>query len=354
MAHGPAATHEMLRGVESAEFPVQVRHGAPLPYDILRTLAEAGLTATEGGPVSYCLPYGRTPLRDSVRAWRGACEMLASHDGGAGPVHMESFGGCLLGQLCPPGLLVAVTLLEGLFFRQAGIRSVSLSYAQQTNPRQDTEAVSVLRELAGEYLADTDWHVVIYTYMGVYPRTRAGAANLLRQSAGLAVRTGAERLIVKTEVEAYRIPTIAENVRALEIAEEAAAEERSLLGASAPPAAPRDTGIGAESRALVEAVLSLDADIGTALVKAFERGLLDVPYCLHADNHGRARSYIDEEGRLGWVDTGRMPITGSVRTGAPERIGADHLLNMLSFVERRFDEPELAKRASRRHDGLAP
>ena len=69
-----------------------------------------------------------------------------------------------------------MSVLECMFFRQHGIRSVSLSYAQQTSPDQDTEAVLALRRLAAEWLPDTDWHIVIYAYMGVYPRTPAGAS----------------------------------------------------------------------------------------------------------------------------------------------------------------------------------
>ena len=51
-------------------------------------------------------------------------------------------------------LLVAMSVLECLFFRQHGVRSVSLSYAQQTNAEQDTEAVFTLRRMAAELLPD--------------------------------------------------------------------------------------------------------------------------------------------------------------------------------------------------------
>src|SRR5207247_55293 len=113
----------------------------------------------------------------------------------------ETFAGCMLGQLCPPALLVALSVLEGLFFRDHGLRSISLSYAQQTSYRQDVAAVRALRTLANHHLAGLDWHVVIYTYMGVYPRTYAGARELLRESVQLAVTTGSERIIVKTPDE---------------------------------------------------------------------------------------------------------------------------------------------------------
>ncbi len=144
-----------------------------------------------------------------------------------------------MGQLCPPGLLVALSVLECMFFRQHGIRSVSLSYAQQTNAEQDAEAVLALRRLAAEWLPDVDWHIVIYTYMGVYPRTADGAALLLEEAARLAVRTGAARLIVKTVAEGYRIPTFAENVAALETA--ALAADRLYDDDGQPASTPEST-----------------------------------------------------------------------------------------------------------------
>ncbi|MDI5908828.1 methylaspartate mutase, partial [Streptomyces sp. 12257] len=220
----PICTHPLetsravLDGIHDASFPVQVRHGSARPEHIVSALLALGLDATEGGPVSYCLPYGRTPLREAVASWRRSCETLARHTGDGRVPHVESFGGCMLGQLCPPAVLVAVSVLEGMFFARHGLRSVSLSYAQQTSPQQDLEAVAALRLLAGELLGHVDWHVVLYAYMGVYPLSRDGALTLLEAAARLAVTSGASRLIVKTAAEAHRIPTVADNVEALETA----------------------------------------------------------------------------------------------------------------------------------------
>ncbi|HEX8093509.1 methylaspartate mutase, partial [Jatrophihabitans sp.] len=273
VAHDLATTNAVLAGVLSDDFPVQIRHGSPCPEPIVTALIAAGLHATEGGPVSYCLPYSRMPLETATANWARSCDLLAGLRGTGVEPHLESFGGCMLGQLCPPGLLIALSVLECLFFRQHGIHSVSLSYAQQTNAEQDREALLALRRLAGELMPDADWHIVLYAYMGVYPRTPAGADGLLTEAARLAVRTGAARLIVKTAAEAYRIPSIAENVAALEAAAVAAADERL-----APvPGEPGDTGIYAEARALVDAVRNLDPDLGRGLITAFRQGYLDVP-----------------------------------------------------------------------------
>ncbi|MFE5515940.1 methylaspartate mutase [Streptomyces sp. NPDC056529] len=339
--HAPDTTRALLEGLHDDAFPVQVRHGSARPGTIIEALTAAGLTATEGGPVSYCLPYGRTPLRESVEAWARACELLAGTARPGTTPHLESFGGCLLGQLCPPGLLVATSVLECLFFAQYGLRSVSLSYAQQTDPGQDEEAVRALRRLAAEFLpADVEHHVVLYTYMGVFPRTERGATRLLEASARLAVRSGAGRLIVKTAAEAHRIPTVEENVRALETAAAAAA----LAGPPEPaPTADGNGEVYDEARTLVETVLGLHPDLSRALPAAFARGLLDVPFCLHPDNPGRSRGFIDPAGRLRWARTGAMPIPADPAADATP-LTADGLLSALHHVAGRYDDPW-------RHDG---
>ncbi|WP_079251881.1 methylaspartate mutase [Streptomyces sp. MP131-18] len=340
VAHGMEETGRLLRGVAGEDFPVQFRHGSALPRDLFSALARVGADATEGGPVSYCLPYSRVPLPQATAAWAECCRVLADQEG---TVHLESFGGCMLGQLCPPSLLIALSILEGMFFREHGLRSISVSYAQQTSPEQDLEALAALRRLAAELLGDVDWHVVLYTYMGVFPRTPLGAYRMLEDSVRLAVRSGTERLIVKTAVEAYRIPTIEENVDALEFAAAVAVDERSQAPAGQP--VPR-TGIYEEALALITSTLSFGDDVGSALVGAFARGHLDVPYCLHQDNANRSRAAIDPAGTLRWSDPGAMPVTASGGYGRGP-VTARSLLDMLGYNERRFDSEVLVGAAMR-------
>ncbi|MFJ6194934.1 methylaspartate mutase [Micromonospora sp. NPDC092111] len=337
VAHDTEATRWVLAAAHRYGMPVQVRHGSALPEEIFAALLRTGVDATEGGPVSYCLPYSRVSLRAAVDSWARCCAGYGRlRDAGVEP-HLESFGGCLLGQLCPPGLLIAVTVLEGMFFRQHGLRSMSLSYAQQTSPEQDEEALAALRRLVDELLPEVDSHVVLYTYMGVYPRTRDGALKLLGAAARLAVRGRAARLIVKTPAEAYRIPTVEENVAALEHAARVAAAERPAT-AGVP-----DTGIYAEARTLIEAVLELSPDVGVAVRRAFERGYLDIPYCLHPDNAGQARGYIDAEGRLAWARAGRMPVRLDRAAGRSPEMTSDGLLTALSYVAARYDSMALSE-----------
>ncbi|WNV85357.1 methylaspartate mutase [Umezawaea sp. Da 62-37] len=335
--HPPEVTRGMLDGLEGPDFPVQVRHGSARPADIFRAMISAGLHATEGGPVSYCLPYSRTPLDESVHNWEHCCDLLLEADHPGGRPHLETFGGCMMGQLCPPSELVALSVLEALFFYRKGLRSISVSYAQQTNMAQDQEAVSALRALCAELLPEATWHVVIYAYMGMFPRTPGGARGLLGRAAELAVTTGSERLIVKTTAEAHRIPTVVENIAALE---HAGATARSVTGKVAVDS---DNQVYREAFALVSAVLNSHADLGRAIVIAFKRGLLDIPYCLHPDNAGLARSYLDPAGRLCWSELGSLPLRGVVESRHADGITSSTLMSALSTVQRTYDAEALER-----------
>jgi methylaspartate mutase epsilon subunit len=136
---------------------------------------------------------------------------------------------------------------------------------------------------------------------------------------------------------------MAENVFALELAAAAARDEYGRPAGTAD-----DSELYAESRALVLAVLNLSADLGVALRSAFAAGYLDVPYCLHPDNAGRSRSYLDTDGRLRWAVTGSMPLPGRRNARTTDRLTAANLLSGLTYTCRKFDTIAAAVRAAPR------
>jgi methylaspartate mutase epsilon subunit len=346
LSHPAATTAAMVADVADAAFPIQVRHGSADPRAIFARMLEVGLSASEGGPISYCLPYSRTALKSAVPAWAEACELLAGIQSPNREPHLETFGGCMLGQLCPPSLLVAISVLEALFFQQHGIRSVSLSYAQQSNYDQDLDAIAALARLANEFLPFRRWHIVIYTYMGVFPRTERGARNLSAAAARLAAEAGAARLVVKTAAEAHRIPTIAENVAALN----EAAAVASSVGEARLEQSRNGGNTYAEARSLIEATLETASSLDSALVEGFRRGILDVPYCLHPDNRGRTRSYVAADGSLWWDEVGNMPVAPA-RSGRGTKMTSAGLIDALTFVASRHDSaPEVSRPLSHSAD----
>jgi methylaspartate mutase epsilon subunit len=234
-------------------------------------------------------------------------------------------------------MLIAMTLLEALFFRQQGIRSVSLSYAQGTSMAQDFGALQALRELAADYLDGVHWHVVVYSYMGVFPSTGHGARRLIYDSARLTQAAGCERLIVKTVAESRQIPSVEDNLEALAMAAEAAAGDALEID---PVSEGYRQEVLFEARQLVESTLDLHTDIGVALLQAFARGRLDIPYCLHPDNPGRATTRIDDHGALRWGNVGGLPLPQSCGLSSiGPGITSSELFQMLHYTVNRYDQP---------------
>ncbi|WP_295484812.1 methylaspartate mutase [uncultured Pseudomonas sp.] len=278
--HPPAKTRAMLDQISTRyHLPVQIRHGSPDPLHIFERMVEIGLAATEGGPISYCLPYSRTPLREAFGHWEKACRVLSA---GGEHSHVESFAGCMMGQMCDPVILVALNILEGLFLRAHGIKTLSFSYAQGTSPVQDRAAVTALQQLASEYFAAGSYHVVGYVFMGFFPRTLGGFCRITGDALGMIRSTGVQRVIIKTPVESRRIPRIEENIAALEYASYCLHTEGVL------PQVPFDAQEYARildaSRQLIEGTLARDTHLSEAILSAFDSGFLSIPYCLHPDN----------------------------------------------------------------------
>jgi len=337
LAYPPCEIMNHLSCLGSDDFLIQVRHGTANPEKIFEQLVRSQLFLTEGGPISYCLPYGQLPLKDAIASWERSCLILADYPTKS---HLESFAGCLLGQLCHPSILVSLGILEALFFQQNGLKDISLSYAQNYSLAQDLAAVSALKRLADHYLSkEIYWHIVIYTFMGLFPETDRGFEIILKESAQLAVLSGARRLIVKTLEESRQIPTVSSNLNALKKAHE--------FSASPPEDVAYDWEeedlIFSQSKALIESVLNLSPDIGTGLYIAFQKGYLDVPFCLHPDNRHLATCTIDQKGYLQWISLGKLPIEikrGKFSSSAIPVLTSQKFLEMLAFNRQKFDAPQ--------------
>lgn len=338
VAYSATKNRELIDGLQSLNFPIQVRHGSPLPLEIFQSIIAAGIDATEGGPISYCLPYSSVPLRRSITTWAQCCVTFSQLQKTGVTPHLETFGGCIMGQLCPPALLAAIAIIEGIFFYQHGLNSISLSYAQGSNSAQDIGAILALRSLAAKYLSGATWHVVVYTFMGMFPQTRIGSRLLIEESVRIAKLTNSERLVVKTASEAHQVPSIEENLTGLKWASRVKINPSEVLDERTKW---HEEVTYEQARFLVDLVIDLSMSLDKSIAIAFERGYLDVPYCLHPNNKGLAKSGVDQEGNVYWVETGKIPFPGFLRDTIFERrniLTSGELLKMLSFNQKKYDQ----------------
>ncbi len=339
--HSLETTQEFIKGIYAENFPIQVRHGSPLPLHIFKSIINIGIDATEGGPISYCLPYGRTPLEKSIKEWSECCQLASSYNSKEYILHIESFGGCMLGQMCPPSMLIAISILECIFFISNGIKSVSLSYTQQTNYLQDIAALKVLRMLGDKLLNTENWHIVLYSYMGVFPKSKNGAEDLQKLSIDIAKLSSVDRLIVKTTSEAIKIPSFKDNINAINSSYNHYIDHNLVLSNKELDVIGQlSKNIYYESLQLIEAVLNINSQIERSLLIAFQKGILDIPYCLHNNNKGETTSLINDDGCVVWGNTGATPIEAKKSN---DMINHMDFLNMLNYTQAKFDAPYLEK-----------
>ena len=311
----PVVNHgvETLRRLtaESAA-PVQTRHSARDPRLLAEISFAGGVTGFEGGGICYNIPYyPELPLTVSLDRWRYVDELTGRY-AELGVVIDREFFGTLTATLIPPCLPITTNLLEAMLAVEAGVRSVSLAYAEQGCRSQDIAAIRVMGRLAGEILSpDGMVHVstTFHQYMGAFPPHPQDAEELIRESARTAALAGAGRIVIKTPCEAARIPDACDNARALGIASAGVA---AAGGAYAYDQA-EENRIEASVRSLLTAVLALrPGDTAACIVEAFARGFLDVPFSPSAFNAGRMKACRDAIGAVRILDPGSMPLPRDV------------------------------------------
>lgn len=325
----PAVNHG-LHGcrsvVEALSKPVQVRHGTPDARLLGEITLAAGFTAYEGGGISYNIPYAKkVPLERSIRHWQYCDRLVGLFEEEGVRIDREPFGP-LSGTLVPPFVSHCVALIEGLLALEQGAKCITLGYGQAGNLIQDVAAIHSLRDLAHEYFRaagfdDYQLNTVFHQWMGGFPTNESGAHAVICWGAAMAAMSGATKVIVKTPHEASGVPTKEANKQGLD----ATTQIINMVRDQHPPSGPvleREVElIKREVRAVMARVAELGkGDMAVGAVRAFEAGVMDVPFAPAACNAGKMLPVRDNEGAVRIFDPGRVPLPDDVMAFHRERI----------------------------------
>ena len=322
--HGLAGCRDL---VESLNKPVQVRHGTPDARLLAEITMAAGFTAYEGGGISYNVPYAkRVPLAQSIRHWQYCDRLIGMYEEEGIRINREPFGP-LSGTLVPPFVSHCVALIEGLLALEQGVKCLTLGYGQAGNLVQDVAAIRSLRELGHEYFQnaghnDYELTTVFHQWMGGFPENESKAYSVICWGSATAAMAGATKVIVKTPQEAAGVPTREANRQGLE----ATAQILNMLRGQSAPAGERVDQevslIKREVRAVMAKVMELGrGDIAVGAVRAFEAGVLDVPFAPAMCNAGRLMPIRDNEGAVRIFDPGNVPLPDDVLAFHRDTIG---------------------------------
>ena len=306
--HGYRTTRNMITHFNK---PVSLRHGTPDARLLIEQAIASGIFDIEGGPITYLLPYSKNfPLDKAFLYWKYVERVCANYSQLNEPINRESFGP-LTATLVPPAITIVIQLLEMLLSLEEGVKSFSVSFAQQGSMMQDIVTGHVLKKLARHYAeeigcGDASIHLVYHQWMGAFPMDPNYAEQLISIATVIASMVRADKIITKTNQEAAGIPTKEAN------AETVANTQYSLRILNGLPDITDEQEeeiLTAEVMAIMEAVFNDPADtLWRKVFNCIKSGIIDVPFSPHIINHNQMITIRDENKNIRIIKRGKVPI----------------------------------------------
>ncbi|MDO6355193.1 methylaspartate mutase subunit E [Caloramator sp. CAR-1] len=317
----PAVNHGVegcKRVFEAVDLPLQARHGTPDARLLSEIIHAAGWTSNEGGGISYNIPYAKSvSLEKSLLDWQYCDRLVGLYEEMGISINREPFGP-LTGTLVPPSISNAVAIIEGLLAAEQGVKNITLGYGQCGNLVQDVAAMKALEEQANEYFKMYGYDVylttVFHQWMGGFPQDEAKAFGVISWGSATAALAGATKVIVKTPHEAVGIPTKEANAQGIKATKQTL---NLLRGQRLPMSKELEEEIKLikmETKCIIDKVFEVGkGDLAQGVVKAFEMGILDIPFAPSKYNAGRILPARDNNGAVRILEFGNIPFTQEIK-----------------------------------------
>ncbi|NLX83146.1 MAG: methylaspartate mutase subunit E [Clostridiales bacterium] len=313
----PAVNHGVsgCRMVTSAlKAPVQVRHGTPDARLLTEITIAGGFTSYEGGGISYNIPYAKSAtLQDTLFFWQYTDRLVGLYEDAGISINREPFGP-LTGTLVPPCVSNSVAILEALLAAEQGVKNITVGYGQCGNLIQDVAAIRTLKQQTQEYLhrfgyKDVTVSTVLHQWMGGFPPDEAKAFAVICWGSAVAGLANATKVIVKTPHEAMGVPTKEANAAGLRATKQVIMMLADQAIADGERLEKEMEIIHEETDCILTRTLELgDGDAVLGTIRAFEAGVIDVPFAPSRFNAGKIMPARDNNGAIRLLDVGQMPL----------------------------------------------
>jgi methylaspartate mutase epsilon subunit len=317
---------EVRRLLLSLKKPFQLRGGGPDHRFTYEIALKAGISALEGGFICYCLPYDKlTSPIESFRRWQFVDRLAARYQELYGVSVNREYFGVLTATLIEPSLAIVVNIIQAISSVQQGVESISVGYAEQGNRSQDIAAVNVLEEMVNYYLrqhtrAPYRITTVYHEFMAAFPADYEKARELIYNSAITATLAGATKVMVKTAVEAIRIPDRFDNAKAVQLSKQGALAA-NLSAADRKKVVEEKKLIRKQVQQIMNAIIEIgDGNVLKGALMAIEHGVIDVPWSPNIYNNNKVVCVRDVDGAVRFYDFGNLPFSEEIKSFHHEKV----------------------------------
>lgn len=314
--HGVGSCKQVL---ESVNVPLEARHGTPDARLLSEIIHAAGWTSNEGGGISYNIPYAKSiPLEVSIRNWQYCDRLVGYYEEQGIKINREPFGP-LTGTLVPPAISNTVAIIEALLAAEQGVKNITVGYGMGGNLIQDIAAINALHCQTEKYLdqygyKDMEVSTVFHQWMGGFPADEAEAMALISYSSTVAALSKATKLITKSPHESVGIPTMEANAIGVKASKFIV---KMLKDQSITRNEELDEEIDLIKRevsCLMDAVFKVgEGDLAVGVVRAFEQGLLDIPFAPSQYNAGKIFPARDNDGKIRILEFGNIAMSQDIK-----------------------------------------
>ena len=313
--YGVARAAELIDAIDK---PAIMLTGTAMPRLTGEISYAGGYSGYLGSAIAYTTSYTKEfSIEEGICNYQYLDRLAAMYQEHGVELHRRQ-PGFLTGTNVPPAIAIVTAVLDCLLAAAQGVRNYGLEMGETLHLVQDAAAVAACRELCQEYLQRRGYHdvftpVTLLHWMGAWPHDDAQCAALVVYGGTLAAIAGANSVTTKSVHEAFGIPTPEANAEGLRMTRMAIYLARDIRLDGVKAFQEEKDLIKREVRAIVDKTLEMgDGDVAVGTVRAFEAGVLDVPWSPSRYCKSRIVPARDAEGCLRIVDPGLMPFPKEV------------------------------------------
>ena len=305
--------------INDVEVPLQIKHGSA----DARLLAEfsflGGFSAFDGGGISHNIPFSKSvPLKDSLENWKYVDRLVGLYEENGIKINREIFSP-LTATLVPPAISNSIQILESLLAVEQGVKNISIGVAQYGNITQDIASLLALQEQIKFYLdtfsfKDINISTVFNQWIGGFPEDELKAYSLISYSATVALFAKANRIFIKNIDEYSKNSLDNTMINSLVLTKTILDIGNSQNLTNYEEVLLEKEQIKRETAQIIEKVFSIcDGDLREAIIKAFEDGIIDIPFAPSKYNIGKIIPARDKEGMIRYLDAGNLPFCSLIK-----------------------------------------
>ncbi len=321
--YGVKATRTLIEAIDK---PAIVLSGTAMPRLTSEIGYGAGYSGYLGSAIAYTVSYTKdVTIEEGIRNYQYLDRLVTLYQQRGVELHRRQ-PGFLTGTNIPPSIAIMTCVLDVLLAAEQGVKNYGLELGQTLHLIQDAAAIRACEELCQEYLERVG-HNDVFTpitslhWMGAWPQDEAQAAALVSYGGTLAAIGGAVSVTTKSTHEAIGIPTPQANAEGLRMTRMAIYLARNIHLDTMDEFRREKELIGREVRPVIDKVLEMgDGDVAVGTVRAFEAGIMDIPWSPNRQVKNRVLPARDADGYLRIFDPASMPVPKDVLEFHEERL----------------------------------